>query len=182
MRARTWLAASAVLLTAGCAKEATRVAVPAAGPKAVEVSAASSGGACRLLDFAVIAKHTGGTFDVAAAMDKGDTHTCVVRAEQAVLPELTLTVTDTSIDTSTFTLDVLPRGAKKVTKLGKIAYRHTLPKTAKNGPVAEVGWLAGEGRLVTLRWTTPRGTATAEADKAAGKLVNLARVVDTRQL
>ena len=182
MRARTWLAASAVLLTAGCAREVPPVAAPAAEPRAVEVSAASSGGACRLLDFAVIAKHTGGRFDVAAAMDKGDTHTCVVRAERAVLPELTLTVTDTSIDTSTFTLDVLPRGAKKVTKLGKVAYRHTLPKTAKNGPVAEVGWLAGEGRLATLRWTSPRGTATAEADKVAGKLVTLAKVIDTRQL
>ncbi|MFC0028214.1 hypothetical protein ACFFMM_01600 [Micromonospora chaiyaphumensis] len=182
MRARTWLAASAVLLTAGCAKEAAPVAVPAAEPKAVEVSAASSGGACRLLDFAVIAKHTGGRFDVAAAMDRGDTHTCVVRAERAVLPELTLTVTDTSIDTSSFTLDVLPRGAKKVTKLGKAAYRHTLPKTAKNGPAAEVGWLAGDGRLATLRWTSPRGTATADADKVAGKLVSLAKVIDTRQL
>nr|WP_204342330.1 hypothetical protein [Micromonospora terminaliae] len=176
------MAASAVLLTAGCAKEAPPVAVPAAEPKAVEVSAASSGGACRLLDFAVIAKHTGGRFDVAAAMDKGDTHTCVVRAERAVLPELTLTVTDTSIDTSSFAIDVLPRGAKKVTKLGKTAYRHTLPKTATNGPAAEVGWLAGEGRLATLRWTSPRGTSTADADKVAGKLVSLAKVIDTRQL
>ncbi|MFG2055077.1 hypothetical protein ACGFI9_13690 [Micromonospora sp. NPDC048930] len=182
MRARTWLLASAVLLTAGCAAERPPVAVPAAAPAPVEPAAASSGGACRLLDFGVIAKHTGGKFDVAAAVDKGDTHTCVVRAEQSLLPELALTVTDTSIDASGFSMDVLPRGAKKVTKLGKIAYRRTVPKSGKAGPAAEVGWLATEGRLATLRWTCPPGTATAQADKLATKLVDLAKALDTRKL
>jgi hypothetical protein len=182
VRARTWLLASALLLTAGCAAERPPVAMPAAQPVKIEAGAASSGGACRLFDFAVIAKHTGGTFDVAAAVDKGDTHTCVVRAEQALLPELTLSVTDTSIDTSGFSMDVLPRGAKKITKLGKIAYRRTLPKSGKVGPAAEVGWLATEGRLVTLRWTCPPGTAATEADKLATKLVELAKALDTRQL
>ncbi|MFR9775027.1 hypothetical protein ACL02O_03090 [Micromonospora sp. MS34] len=182
MRVRTWLAASAVLLTAGCAAERPPVAVPAAEPVAVPADAASSGGACRLLDFAVIAKHTGGKFDVAAAVDKGDTHTCVVRTEQALLPELTLTVTDTSIDASGFSMDVLPRGAKKVTKLGKIAYRRTLPKSGKVGPAAEVGWLATEGRVATLRWTYPPATASAQADKLATKLIDLAKALDTRKL
>ncbi|MGR6318016.1 hypothetical protein [Micromonospora soli] len=181
MRARIWLSGAAVALTAGCAAEAP-VVVPAVDPPPVEVAAASSGGACRLLDFAVIAKHTGGKFDVAAAVDKDDTHTCVVRAERALLPELVLTVTDTSIDTTTFTLDVLPRGAKKVTKLGKIAYRQTLPKTGKTGPAAEVGWLATEGRLVTLRWTCPKGADQAVAEQVAGRLVILAKAVDTRRL
>ncbi|MFJ8577700.1 hypothetical protein [Micromonospora sp. NPDC093277] len=182
MHARIWLAASAILLTAGCAAEATPVALPAAAPKPVEAAAASSGGACRLLDFGVIAKHTGARFDVAASVERGDTHTCVLRAEAALLPELTLSVTETSIDTSGFTQDVLPRGATKVTKLGKVAYRHHLPKTGKVGPVAEVSWLATEGRLATLRWTCPNGTDTAEAEKMTGKLVNLAKAVDTRQL
>ncbi len=182
MHARTWLVASAVFLTTGCASERPPVAVPAAEPVTVQVGAASSGGACRLLDFAVIAKHTGGTFDVAAAVDKGDTHTCVVRAAQALLPELTLTVTDTSIDTSSFSVDVLPRGAKKIAKLGKIAYQRTVPKSGKAGPAAEVGWLAAEGRLVTLRWNCPPGTGAAEAEKLAAKLVDLGKVVDTRRL
>ncbi|MFE9691230.1 hypothetical protein [Micromonospora sp. NPDC005806] len=181
VRAWIWLSGATVVLTAGCASEAP-VVVPAAEPAAVEVAAASSGGACRLLDFGVIAQQTGGKFDVAAAVDKGDTHTCVVRAERALLPELTLSVTDTSIDTTTFTLDVLPRGAKKITKLGKIAYRQTLPKTAKVGPAAEVGWLATEGRLVTLRWTCPKGTDEAEAEKVGGRLVTLAKALDTRRL
>ncbi|MEU5720357.1 hypothetical protein ABZ783_00830 [Micromonospora sp. NPDC047738] len=182
MGARTWLAASAVLLTAGCAAEATPVALPPAAPAPVEVAAASSGGACRLLDFGVIAKHTGVRFDVAAAVEQGDTHVCVVRAERKLLPELTLTVTETSIDTSGFTQDVLPRGATKVSKLGKIAYRQKLPKSGKTGPGAEVGWLATEGRLATLRWTCPAGTDPAEAEQLTGKLVNLAKAVDTRRL
>ncbi|GAA3741379.1 hypothetical protein [Micromonospora maritima] len=182
MRARTWLVASAVLLASGCADEAPEVAVPADRPPAVKVAAASSGGACRLLDFAVIAEHTGATFDVAAATERGDTHTCVLRAQAAVLPELTLSVTDTSIDASTFTLDVQPRGAAKVTKLGKGAYRRTVPKTAKAGPVAEVAWLADEGRLASLRWATPKGTATAQVETVGGKLVALAKVLDTRKL
>ncbi|WP_200209153.1 hypothetical protein [Micromonospora coerulea] len=182
MHGRIWLAGAVVALTAGCAAKAEPVAVPPVEPVTVEVAAASSGGACRLLDFAVIAKHTGGRFDVAAASDRGDTHTCVVRAEQAILPELTLTVTETSIDKSTFTLDVLPDGAKKVTKLGQIAYRRTLPKTAKAGPAAEVGWLAADGRLASLTWTCPRASDKAAAEAAAGKLVTLAKTVDTRRM
>ncbi|MFU8850709.1 hypothetical protein ACNAW0_06955 [Micromonospora sp. SL1-18] len=182
VRARIWLAASAVLLTAGCAAEATPVALPSVAPRPVEVAAASSGGACRLLDFEVIAEHTGARFDVAAAVERGNTHTCVLRAETALLPELTLTVTETSIDKSGFTQDVLPRGATKVSKLGEIAYRQKLPKKGKVGPGAEVGWLATEGRLATLRWTCPLGTDPAEAEKMTGKLVNLAKAVDTRQL
>ncbi|MBO4142882.1 hypothetical protein J5U46_22295 [Micromonospora tulbaghiae] len=181
MRARIWLAVPAVLLAAGCT-EAPTESGPPAPPPPVPVAAASSGGACRLLDFAVIAEHTGGTFDVAAATERGDTHTCVVRAAGAVLPELTLSVTETSIDAATFALDVQPSGAAKISKLGKAAYRRTLPKTAKSGPAAEVGWLATEGRLATLRWTAPAGTAKAEAEKTAGKLVTLAKVIDTRQL
>ncbi len=182
MHARIWLATSAVLLIAGCAAEAPQVELPAVTPVPVEVAAASSGGACRLLDFGVIAEHTGARFDVAAAVDRGDTHTCVLRAEAALLPELTFSVTETSIDASGFTQDVLPRGATKVSKLGKIAYRQHLPKTGKAGPVAEVGWLATEGRLATLRWTCAHGANAAEAEKMAGKLVDLAKVVDTRQL
>ncbi|MEW2440367.1 hypothetical protein [Micromonospora marina] len=182
MRARIWLVVPAVLLAAGCADEGPTEAGPPAPPPPVPVAAASSGGACRLLDFAVIAEHTGGTFDVAAATERGDTHTCLVRSAGAVLPELTLSVTETSIDAATFTLDVRPGGAAKISKLGKAAYRRTLPKTAKSGPAAEVGWLDTEGQLATLRWTAPPGTAKAEADRTAGKLVTLAKVIDTRQL
>ncbi|MGB2572070.1 hypothetical protein ACPFP2_27030 [Micromonospora citrea] len=179
MRVRIWLGAAATLLTAGCAGDPAPVAVPPVEPVTVEVAAASSGGACTLLDFGVIEEHTGVRFDVAAASDRKDTRTCVVRAEGATLPELTLTVTDTSIDVATFTADVQPEGAAKVSKLGRAAYRRTVAKTAKQGPAAEVGWLV-EGRLATLRWTCERGAAKADAEELTGKLVDLARKIDTR--
>ncbi|MFI9642275.1 hypothetical protein ACIG87_19795 [Micromonospora sp. NPDC051925] len=183
MHGRIWLAGVGVLLTTGCgASEVDPVRLPAGEPAAVEVDAASSGGACTLLDFAVIEEHTEIRFDVAAASDRGDTRTCVVRATDANWPELTLTVTDTSIDVPTFTADVLPDGATKVTKLGQAAYRRTGAKTAGHGPTAEVGWLATEDRLATLRWTCPPDDDRATAGEVAGRLVDLARKLDTRSL
>jgi hypothetical protein len=179
---RIWLAGVAVLLVAGCGREAEPVAVPAAEPVPVQMTAASAGGACRLLDFVVIQKHAGTRFDIAAASQRGDTHTCVVRAEKAVLPELTLTVTDTSMDVPTFDADVLPDGARKVSKLGQVGYRRTAAASGRDGPAAEVGWLAAEGRLATLRYICPHGSARSAADAVADKLVNLARAVDTRAL
>ena len=82
---------------------------------------------------------------------------------------------------TTFTADVLPDGATKVTKLGQAAYRRTGAKTAKHGPIAEVGWLAAEDRLATLRWTCPPATTGRPPAMAAG-LVDLARKLDTRSL
>ncbi|MFJ6197105.1 hypothetical protein [Micromonospora sp. NPDC092111] len=183
MHGRIWLAGLGVLLMTGCgAAEVDPVRMPAVQPITVEVGAASSGGACKLLDYAVIEEHTEVRFDVAAASDRGDTHTCVVRATGATWPELTLTVTDTSIDVPTFTADVLPDGAAKVSKLGQAAYRRTGAKAAKHGPTAEVGWLATEDRLVTLRWTCPPDDDRATAGEVAGRLVDLARKLDTRSL
>ncbi|WP_422752745.1 hypothetical protein [Micromonospora sp. WMMD708] len=183
MHGRIWLAGVGVLLTTGCgASEVEPVPLPTGEPATVQVGAASSGGACRLLDFAVVEEHTGARFDVAAASERGDTRTCVVRATDATWPELTLTVTDTSIDVPTFTADVLPAGANKVSKLGQAAYRRTGAKTAKRGPTAEVGWLATEDRLATLRWTCRPDDDRAAADEVADHLVDLARTLDTRSL
>jgi hypothetical protein len=180
---RIWLAGVGVLVTTGCgAAEAGPVRLPAGERAAVEVEAASSGGACRLLDFATIEEHTGVRFDVAAASGRGDTRTCVVRAADATWPELTLTVTDTSIDVPTFTADVLPAGATKVPKLGQAGYRRTGAKAAKHGPTAEVGWLAPEDRLAVLRWTCPPDDDRATAGEVAARLVDLARKLDTRTL
>ncbi|PZF96505.1 hypothetical protein [Micromonospora deserti] len=182
MRARIVVAGVAGLLVAGCGAEDEPVALPPPAPVAVDVAAASSGGACRLLDFGVIEEHAGVRFDVAAASEKGDTHTCVVRAERSSLPELTLTVTKTSIDVATFTGDVAPEKAAKVSGLGQRAYRRTGAASGGHGPVAEVGWLAAEGRLATLHYTTPRGTEKAAAEDLAAALVALAKKVDTRAL
>ncbi|MGS2614551.1 hypothetical protein ACVCAH_08485 [Micromonospora sp. LZ34] len=182
MHGRSVVAGVAVLLVAGCAAEAEPVAVPPPAPISIDVPAASSGGACRLLDFAVIEEHAQVRFDVAAASARGDSHTCVVRSGTASLPELTLTVSKTSIDAATFTEDVVPEKAAKVSGLGQKAYRRTSAAADGHGPVAEVGWLAGGGRLATLRWTSPRGTDRGAVDDLVDGLVALAKKVDTRAL
>ncbi|OON31459.1 MULTISPECIES: hypothetical protein [unclassified Micromonospora] len=183
MRGWICLAGVSALLVTGCGAEAAEpVAVPRGTPVAVDVPAASSGGACRLLDFAVVEEHTGERFDVAAASTRDDTRTCVLRAKRALLPELALTVTDTSIDVADFTADVQPAGARKVSRLGQVAYRRTGAATKGQGPVAEVGWLAAEDRLAVLRWTLPKDAERAAAEEVAGKLVALAGTVDTRAL
>ncbi|MEU2662683.1 hypothetical protein [Micromonospora sp. NPDC007220] len=182
MRGRMVGAGVTLLLVTGCGGEAEPVAVPPPAPVTVDLAAASSGGACRLLDFGVIEQHAGVRFDVAAASATGDSHTCVVRAGREALPELTLTVTRTSIDAATFTADVVPEKAAKVTGLGQRAYRRTTSAKGAFGPVAEVGWLAAEGRLVTLRYATARDTARADAERLAEALVTLAGQLDIRSL
>ncbi|MFI7605351.1 hypothetical protein ACIBTV_09510 [Micromonospora sp. NPDC049366] len=182
MRGRIVVAGLAVMAVSGCAAEPEPVAVPPPAPIAVDVAAASSGGACRLLDFAVIEEHLKVRFDVAAASQRGETHTCVVRAGDAILPELTLAVTKASVDKTTFSADVVPDSASKVSGLGQQAYRRTVAASAGHGPVAEVGWLTAEGRLATLEWTSPRGTAKTAVDKVAGELAALGKKVNTRAL
>ncbi|MET8232414.1 hypothetical protein ABZS77_17260 [Micromonospora sp. NPDC005298] len=182
MRGRIVVAGLAGLLVSGCAAEAEPVAVPPPVSNDVDVAAASSGGACRLLDFALIEQAVKVRFDVAAASERDDTHTCVVRSEAATLPELTLVVTETTIDKTTFGADVVPDRAAKVTGLGQQAYRRTTAATGAHGPVAEVGWLASDGRLASLSWTGARDSERAAAEELTGELVTLARKVDTRAL
>ncbi|WP_089021670.1 hypothetical protein [Micromonospora coriariae] len=182
MRGRIVVAGLAGLLLSGCAAKAEPVAVPPPAPIAVDVAAASSGGACRLLDFALIEQLLKVRFDVAAASERSDTYACVVRAEGATLPELTLSVTDAKIDKTTFGADVVPDKATKVTGLGQQAYRRTIAAASGRGPVAEVGWLASEGRLATLSWTTARGAQRSAAEKLTGDLIALAKKVDTKAL
>ncbi|MEU7610850.1 hypothetical protein [Micromonospora sp. NPDC049204] len=183
MRGRIVVGGLAGLLVSGCAAEAEPIAVlPPPVPIAVDVAAASSGGACRLLDFAVIEELLKVRFDVAAASEQGDTHTCVVRAGGAALPELTLSVSETTIDKATFAADVVPDKAAKITGLGQQAYRRTTAAASGHGPVAEVGWLATDGRLATLSWTGARGSERTAAEKVTADLAALAKKVDTRAL
>ncbi|SCF29034.1 hypothetical protein [Micromonospora chokoriensis] len=182
MRGLIVVAGMAGLLVSGCAAEAEPVAVPPPVPIAVDVAAASSGGACRLLDFAVIEQLFTVRFDVAAASEQGDTHTCVVRSAGAALPDLTLSVSKTTVDKATFGAEVVPDKAAKVTGLGQQAYRRTLAAASGRGPVAEVGWLAADGRLATVSWTSARGSERAAVEKLTGDLTTLAKKVDTRAL
>jgi hypothetical protein len=180
VRARLCLLFPAGLLLTGCGPEAAGdgpVTLDPA-PVVVDVPAASSGGACRWLDFTVIEQTTGSHFDVAAASRRGGTQTCVVRAEDAPRPDLVLSVTVTSVDAAGFATDAVPKGGRRMTGLGKAAYQVSVAAGTDRGPAVEVGWLAGDGRVLSLRYTFAAGADPAGASDLGAKLVALARRVD----
>jgi hypothetical protein len=170
------LAAGLVALAAGCGQagggSAGSVAAPTGAP------ARPAGGACYLLDFADIDQTLGVRFDVAAASRSKDTYTCVVRPALTDQPDLSLSVTATTADASVFKDTVAPDGASAVAGLGKVGYRAALKAGAGKGPAVEVGWLSGDGRLLTLRFTLAVGQAATAAQAAAPKVVALAKKID----
>lgn len=157
------------LLLAACAtpgQPATEPSVASAATGAATRWPASVSGACYLLDQSVIVEHLELTLAVAAARDRGGTHSCVRRAEASGEPELVLTVTPTTVDVPTFVHDLTPSGATAVSQLGKAAY---------HGPGLQVGWLSGDNRLLTLSLVPPAGE---NPDRYTGGLLELARAID----
>lgn len=163
---------------AGCGDEAGATAPPAPAPVVATLPAASAGGVCGLLDYEAIEGALGTRFDVAAASTHKDTATCMVQANGAPRPDLMLSVTETAADAATFTSEVAPDGAKSVKGLGKAAYRTAKAASGKIGPTAEVGWLTGDKRLITLRYTCVSDEPKATAEELSVKLVELAKAVD----
>jgi hypothetical protein len=166
---------------AGCATEpepAQAEAKMRPAPVRTTAPASVAGGACRLLDYAVIDKTMGVRFDVAASRHQAKTETCVVQAEARSLPDLSLAVTVTTADVEIFREEVTPDGASAVKGLGSVAYRLTLAPTKSAGAVVEVGWLSKSKRLMTLRYTTAVGGDKKSATALAPKLVALAKQVD----
>ncbi len=169
--------AGAVLLLAlaGCANgrhSAAATAAPTRWPAGV------AGGACQLLDFDVVAAAVGVSFDVAAAAQQGGTYTCVLQQQQSSFPDLTLAVTPTAADVSTFRGTVTPKGAATVSDLGRAGYSTTVPASGGAGPAIEVGWLAGNARLLVLRYRLAPGADPAPLAALTPKVVELARKVD----
>jgi hypothetical protein len=173
--------AGIALLLAACDQasatgpEAAIRSAPAPRPT---VPAADAGGVCRLLDFDGIARTIGVRFDVAASGRQSGTETCLVRSSATALPDLVLTMSPTTADATVFRAEMSPKGARSVKSLGRAAYRASDKAAKGGGPVAEVGWLGTDRRLLTLRYTTPTGTARATADALSARLVVLARLVD----
>lgn len=178
MRARLCLIGAGLLLLAGCAEEAAPQST-APAPKVVRLPASAAGGACQLLEYPAVEQTIGTLFEVAAASRHGKTDTCVLRGEAEPRPELALSVTPTTADASIFADEVVPSGGKSVKGLGKAAYRATAAPTKSAGSSVEIGWLAGNGRLFSLRFTFPTGQDQDQADALAPKLVNLAKKIDT---
>jgi hypothetical protein len=162
---RIQITALLVLLAAGGCTRAAADPPRTVAPLATQWPAAVSGGACQLLDYDGIADALGVRFDVAAASRQGDTYTCVVQNSKASRPDLALAVTKTTADAAIFRDTMVPKGAQSVKGLGKAAYQARVA-----GPGVEVGWLSGDNRLITLRFTGQ--------DLAAGKLLTLAKAVD----
>ncbi|MEV4413909.1 hypothetical protein [Catellatospora sp. NPDC049609] len=132
-------------------------------------------GACLLLDFPRIEQHLGTGLSISGAATHQKTHTCVARSTTADLPELSLSVTPTKADVAVFREAMLPDGAKAVTGLGKVAYQQTRPAAKGRGPYVEVGWLAGNARLLLLKVTMPVG---GDAAALAPEVVELAKEID----
>ena len=166
---------------AGCATEpepAQAEAKMRPAPVRPTWPASAAGGACRLLDYAVIEKTMGVRFDVAASRHQAKTETCVVQAEARSLPDLSLAVTVTTADVEIFREEVAPAGSSAVKGLGAAAYKTTLAPTKSAGAILEVGWLSKSKRLMTLRYTTAVGGDKKSATALTPKLVALAKLVD----
>jgi hypothetical protein len=137
-----------------------------------------AGGACQLMNFDLVKASLGVDFDVAGAGNVDDSYTCVLQKVKAPLPDLTLSVTPTVADTGLFHDKVIPKGATVLSELGKLGYSRTLPGSGGAGPVAEVGWLSGNGRLMVLRYRGASGTSAGDVSALVPKLVDLAKKVD----
>jgi hypothetical protein len=174
-------AAGAALMLSACdyaSANSPTAAVPRSPGPRPTVPAAEAGGACRLLDYDVIGRTLGVRFDVAAAGRQARTDTCLARSSGADLPDLVLTVSPTTAGAAVFRAEMAPDGAEAVKALGTAAYRNTAGAGRGHGPVAEVGWLSGDRRLLTLRYTTPPGESAASAKRVSVRLVALARTID----
>ncbi len=183
------LAAAALLLAifglAGCkmtnAAASAPIVTPSislAPPVPSAPGAAMAGGACLLLDFGTINSDLGSSFDTAGAADKTGTYTCVVQAGVDRRPNLTLSITATTLTTTDFTANIVPSGTKPVPQLGKIGYLEHLKPAAGAGPAIEVGWLSGNGRLIIMRYSLANSATDADATAAEAGMTALAKTVD----
>ncbi|WP_212832912.1 hypothetical protein [Catellatospora sp. TT07R-123] len=173
MRTTVLTLAIGASLLAGCSGPAG--ADPAPAPSVPVRATAAAGGACRLLDQARIAERLGLDLTVAGSARQGKTNTCVARQADAALPELSLSVTPTTADVAVFKDTIPPDGATAVTALGKAAFQAIRPAASGRGPYVEIGWLAGNARLMLLKVVLPAGGDSAAI---APKLVDLAREID----
>jgi hypothetical protein len=173
----------------GCSDKAAKAdGAPPPGPQQAApkspspAPAAAEGGACLLVEFGTINKILGVDFTVAAASKHGDTFTCVAQGRGASFPDVTLSVTATDISDATFTATVKPKGAVAVAGLGRAGYSIGTAAKDDAGPGIDVGWLAGNARLLDLRLRlTPQATAD-QVSAALPKMVDLARQIDLQSI
>jgi hypothetical protein len=163
------------MLLAGCAEDGASAqpqpsaavtspsAAAASAPPATTAPPTAPAGACLLLDFTKVEERLGAGLEISGAATHEKTNTCVARPTEAALPELSLSVTPTKADVAVFKAAMLPDGATAVAELGRVAYQQVRPAAKGRGPYVEVGWLAGNARLLVLKVTLPVGGDGAAA-------------------
>jgi hypothetical protein len=172
-------AVAALLALSGCTAKHAKVVLPSA-PPVVQQPAASAGGACILWDYPFIQQKIGVAFTVAAAGESDDTSTCVVQTATGQYPDLALAVVEsTTADGKLFLSALMPKSAKAVTGLGKAGYRLVTPASGDRGPTIEIGWLSEAAQLQTLKFTFGPGATNASVNSMSGKLLGLAKAMDT---
>jgi hypothetical protein len=179
------VAAAVAVALAGCQAANASAGTPQpAGSPSAPVSlgppspAALAGGACLLMDYDTVRKDLGVEFAVAAAADTSGSYTCLLRTATADLPDLVLAITSTDLTGAEFLADVQPSGATAVTDLGKVGYVQQIPAASGTGSAVEVGWLSGNDRLITMRYTSAKGTTAEQVAALVDRMVALARHVD----
>jgi hypothetical protein len=174
---------AALCVSAGCDNrtEAAATADDALPPvEIVDQPAASAGGACILWDYAFIKSKIGVTFDVAASDQVDDTSTCVVQTVSGDWPDLALSVVEsTQADADLFLDELKPAKATTLKGLGKAAYRLNSAASGGHGPVVEIGWLSEAKQLQTLRFTFAKTAKSTDVTAMNGKLLTLAKAMDT---
>ncbi|WP_433057554.1 hypothetical protein [Dactylosporangium sp. CS-033363] len=164
-------------LAAGCDDAG---ASPAA--QASTAPAAAAGGACQLLDFGMVNAKLGLNLSIAAGASMDNTFSCVLQAAGGSYPDLVLSVSTTSIGADVFGSDVQPKDAQTVDGLGLVGYQMQTPAAEKAGPGVEVGWLAGNKRIIKLSLRLAPGNADDKAAEAMPKMIELAKLIDLSSL
>ncbi|MFG2036945.1 hypothetical protein [Dactylosporangium sp. NPDC048998] len=169
--------ALSVALVAGCDD-----AGASPGAKASTAPAAAAGGACQLLDFGMVNAKLGLDLSVAAGASQDNTFSCVLQASGASYPDLVLSVSSTTIGADVFSSMIQPKDATPVPGLGVVGYQMPTPAADKAGPGVEVGWLAGNKRIIELSLRFAPGTPDEKAEEAVPKVVELAKLIDLSSL
>jgi hypothetical protein len=149
---------------------------------AATAQAADGGGACRLLDFGMVNAKLGLNLSVAAGAQQDNTFSCVLQAAGASYPDLVLSVTATTIGPEVFGTMIQPKDATAVPGLGVTGYQMQTPPAEKAGPGVEVGWLAGNKRIIQLSLRLAPGTPDQKAADTMPKVVELAKLIDLSSL
>jgi hypothetical protein len=156
------------------ASSAAASSSPKAEPSDTRRPIAAAGGLCKLLSYQQVDEATKVEFDYAAAGKSA----CALQVQGHDHPDLTLGASATKVKSDKFFSAFAPDGAKKVSGLGKAAYRAVGDATSKAGPTAEVGWLAG-GKFYLLTYTFEPGASKGQAGQMATRLVTLAKGLKT---